>query len=246
MRFFNCILVLFFVNCANTSVSFKNRKNLQKFAKNYQLSYQNVKQVSPKDFPESSRVKRTSKIINGENATSGKFPWQVYVRAFSNRSASLCGGSILSNDFILTAAHCTKGYQKFEIGFGSNSLQSPLFRVISFKKIEHAAFDSKMLSNDIALIKLPVKVPFSTKVQPIQLPSKSHVKSNYFNEKVTVSGFGRTSDKSNLISQTLNFVDLKVISNSDCADIFGSKIVTNKVICARGIVRNHDNTGAVS
>jgi secreted trypsin-like serine protease len=203
-----------------------------------------VKQVSPKDFAESSRVR--GKIVNGESAEAGRFPWQVSLRAFSERSVSMCGGSIISNEYILTAAHCTKGYKKFEIGFGSNLLQSPIFRVVSFKKIEHAAFDSKLLSNDIAIIKLPVKIPFNKNVQPIKLPAKSSTRSVYLREKVTVSGFGRTSDEVNAISQTLNFVDLKVISNSECADIFGSKIVTNKVICAKGIAKDHHNTGAVS
>lgn len=203
-----------------------------------------MKQVLPKEFAEPTRV--SGRIVNGEIAAPGAFPWQVSIRSISDRSTSICGGSLISNDFILTAAHCTKNYNKFEIGFGSNFLQYPIFRVVSFKKIEHPGFNSKQLSNDIAVIKLPVNIPLSNAVRPIQLPTKSMSKSTYLNERVRTSGFGRTSDDSKQISQMLNFVDLDVISKSKCADIFGSKIVTDKVICAKGIVKNHHNTGAVS
>lgn len=111
------------------------------------FSYQNVvKQISPKDFPELSREVQ-GRIVNGNEAEVNKFPYQVSIRAISDKSVSLCGGSILSNEFILTAGHCTKGYKKFEIGFGSNVLQAPLFRVVAQSKLEHPAFDSKSLAN---------------------------------------------------------------------------------------------------
>lgn len=219
------------------------RQNVQKFNK---FSYQNVRKISPIDFPSLPKPVAEGKVVNGEQAVRGQFPYQVSIRAFSDRSVSICGGSIISANFILTASHCTKNFKKFEIGFGSPVLQNPLFRIVSFTKVEHEKFDSKLLNHDISIIKLPVKIPFSKNVQPVKLPTKnaSFKLPNYFNEEVTVSGFGRTSDTTNQISQTLNSVSLRVISNSECADIFGSKIVTNFVICAKGIVKNHQNTGS--
>lgn len=88
-----------------------------------------------------------------------------------------------------------------------------------------------------------MKIPFNRSISPVQLPRKSQFKSTYIGEKVTVSGFGRISDKSNQVSQNLNFLNLIVISGSDCANIFGSKIVGKTVICAKGVVKNHHNTG---
>lgn len=61
---------------------------------------------------------------------------------------------------------------------------------------------------------------------------------------MTISGYGRISDESNHVSQKLNFVNLRVISNPECANIFGSKTITKNVICAKGAVKNNHNTGA--
>lgn len=123
------------------------KKTVQKHDNSKTFPYQSVvKQISPKDFPESSR-KVQARIVNGDQAVSNQFPYQVAIRSISDRTVSICGGSILSNEYILTAAHCTKGYKSFEIGFGSNVLQSPLFRVVSQSKIEHPGFDSRTLTH---------------------------------------------------------------------------------------------------
>jgi chymotrypsin len=103
-----------------------------------------VRNVSPKDFPGSMLKGR---IVNGDQAVSNQFPYQVSIRAISDENVSVCGGSIISNEFILTAAHCTKAYKTFEIGFGSNFLQMPIFRMVSRSKLEYPGFDSKVLTN---------------------------------------------------------------------------------------------------
>lgn len=133
------------------------RKVAEKLTRQKMFSYQNVvKQISPKDFPELSREVQ-GRVVNGDEAEANQFPYQVSIRAISNKSVSLCGGSILSNEYILTAGHCTKGYKKFEIGFGSSLLQAPLFRVVANSKLEHPGFDSKSLAN-VSLTKTPTKI----------------------------------------------------------------------------------------
>jgi hypothetical protein len=90
------------------------------------------------------------------------------------------------------------------------------------------------LFQDISLIKLPVPIPFSKSVSPIQLPKVSKAREKYVDSQVLVSGFGRTSDNSTQVSKTLNFVNMRVIANIECSKIFGSKVVTTNIICARG------------
>ena len=46
------------------------------------------------------------RIINGENATLGQFPWQVGLYLGFDDTVWFCGGSIISENWILTAAHC--------------------------------------------------------------------------------------------------------------------------------------------
>ena len=50
-----------------------------------------------------------SKIVGGEEAIQNSIPWQISLRYRSNHH---CGGSILSSDRILTAAHCLSGLSK--------------------------------------------------------------------------------------------------------------------------------------
>jgi secreted trypsin-like serine protease len=46
-------------------------------------------------------------IVNGEPATLGQFPFQVYVLLDKDRT-SACGGSLIHPEWVLTAAHCVK------------------------------------------------------------------------------------------------------------------------------------------
>lgn len=50
------------------------------------------------------------RIINGKNATVGQFPWQVAIYVTFSSYTNLCGGAIISEKWILTAAHCASQY----------------------------------------------------------------------------------------------------------------------------------------
>lgn len=89
-------------------------------------------------------------------------------------------------------------------------------------------------SQDISLIKLPTPIVYNENVQPIKLPKLSQVSGNFLNQHGVVSGFGRLTDSSTHVSQTLHFVDMRIIANSECAGIFGSRIANSHVICAKG------------
>uniref|UniRef100_T1H4K2 Peptidase S1 domain-containing protein n=1 Tax=Megaselia scalaris TaxID=36166 RepID=T1H4K2_MEGSC len=49
------------------------------------------------------------RIVGGSVANSGAFPYTVYLSASGANGGWSCGGSILSNEWIITAAHCTYG-----------------------------------------------------------------------------------------------------------------------------------------
>lgn len=130
----------------------KYQNNTRKLTTNitsFKLPYQNVvKQVAPKDFPHESAAKKVQgRIVNGIPASPNQFPYQVSIRSVSGKTAAVCGGSILSESFILTACHCTKTYDEFKIGFGSPFLRSPLFEITAYTKIEHPGFNPTLLNN---------------------------------------------------------------------------------------------------
>lgn len=51
------------------------------------------------------------KIVGGQKATRGQFPYQIGMYLYKqDQSGSKCGGSLISRQWIVTAAHCTLGY----------------------------------------------------------------------------------------------------------------------------------------
>lgn len=51
----------------------------------------------------SSVAYRAGRVVGGQNADKGEFPWLVSI---TRRGGHFCGGTIINNRFILTAGHC--------------------------------------------------------------------------------------------------------------------------------------------
>lgn len=160
----------------------------------------------------------------------------------SSTQSSVCGASIISSDWVLTACHCTRNFNTFELGFGSTDFANPVVTLNANTKVEHRSYNPNNLNNDIALIRLPITLSWTTVIQPVQLPSYSQASKTFLNEKATVSGFGKTSDSSGGISQSLNYVYERVIGNSECSALYGTDIVKKFTLCARGWDTNSQGT----
>lgn len=87
---------------------------------------------------------------------------------------------------------------------------------------------------DIALISVPA-IASNIPVIPILLPKLSQADKTFIGMQSTVTGFGRTSDTAQSVSPFMEYVQLKVIANKECSSIYGRRIVTDDVICAKGI-----------
>lgn len=134
--------------------------------------------------------------MNGSPADEFQFPWFVSVRSHTHGGLqSICGGSILSPMFVLTAAHCTHGYVSYSLGFGSNNINIPMVSMTTTEVIEHSRYNSENLNYDISVIKLPNSLHFSSRIQPVRLPTMAQLKSGDFHTNMArVCGYGRTSD----------------------------------------------------
>merc|ERR1711939_1134562 len=169
------------------------------------------------------------RIVGGFEAEPNQWPWQV---ALFVDNAWFCGGSLISENYVLTAAHCVDGASYYDIMAGAHNVRESSepnrVEITSFNGWYHPQWDPNTLSNDIALIELPSPITFNDYIKPSCLPSVGDTADP--NELVTATGWGKPSDNAGGISPVLRMVeDLPIITNSECNAIYG--IVQDGVVC---------------
>lgn len=125
---------------------------------------------------------------------SFQFPWQVSLRITVSNSAlqSFCGGALISEFFVLTAASCLRNVVSIQVDLGSILFSQPLISQHTTNFLIHQQYDPNFNINDVAIIALPLPVSFSTNIRSINLPTLTMVNDNFVDREVYVAGFGVT------------------------------------------------------
>uniref|UniRef100_A0A1L8EJE1 Putative trypsin alpha-3-like protein n=1 Tax=Haematobia irritans TaxID=7368 RepID=A0A1L8EJE1_HAEIR len=180
-------------------------------------------------LPDGMLPQLDGRIVGGVATSISDFPWQISLQRSGSHS---CGGSIYSNNIIVTAAHCLQSVSAsvLKVRAGSSNWNSggSLVAVAAFKN--HEGYNSRTMINDIAVIKLASSLTPSANIKAIGLASTAPANG----AAAVVSGWGTTSYGSSSLPAQLRYVDVKIVSTSSCASSsygYGSEIKSS-MICA--------------
>merc|ERR1719251_829946 len=177
-------------------------------------------------------------IVNGYEARKHEYP---FMAALMNRNRQFCGGSLIDERHILTAAHCVAHMSKYDVQnlrvrLGDHNIKDGVNDGSTVEKrvqrvIRHKGFSSSTLWNDVAILTMEDDVQFNNNIQPICLARGSN---SYVDRKVTVAGWGTLSEGGSQPSNLMK-VDVKVWTNARCKSSYGSSApggITSHMLCA--------------
>ncbi|KAK8390764.1 hypothetical protein O3P69_010464 [Scylla paramamosain] len=205
--------------------------------------------------------------IHGGNKTRlGNYPWMAalgYKNAFTNKVDFLCGGSVINERYVLTAAHCVSSKQPDVIRLGEWDLSTdldcettdtgfefcapePAQDFIYEEIVSHPDYNSRgQVSDDIALIRLTTPVDFRRNrwIQPVCMPGQDFdVRATVDQRNAVVSGWGFTENGT--VSDVLLQVYLPMVDIDSCNTTYKGRVL-NEQVCFGG-VKGKDSCGGDS
>uniref|UniRef100_A0A452TIE5 Suppression of tumorigenicity 14 n=1 Tax=Ursus maritimus TaxID=29073 RepID=A0A452TIE5_URSMA len=145
---------------------------------------------------------RQSRVVGGTNADEGEWPWQVSLHV--QGQGHVCGASIISPNWMVSAAHCfidDRGFRYSDhtkwtafLGLLDQSKRSATgVQELGLKRIiSHPFFNDFTFDYDIALLELETPAEYSSTVRPICLPESSHTFPT--GKAIWVTGWGHTQE----------------------------------------------------
>ncbi|XP_065340212.1 CLIP domain-containing serine protease B9-like [Cloeon dipterum] len=229
-----------------------NENDLSSQAKTGIVAHKNIN-LLPKNCGDTFH----SSIVGGRMAGLTEHPWlAALVYRTRNGQEVLCGGALINNRYVLTAAHCIKvpyGNQLVSVRLGEHNLVTekdcykdakgvekcadPPLTVLVESAKAHEKYGGVDRFNDIGLVRLERNVPFTNYTKPVCLPlSDTLLKSSFAGSIHEIAGWGRTENSSS--SDVKLKVSLRVFENDRCAAqyrvLYPSVKLDSSQLCAGG------------
>ncbi|XP_038174778.1 trypsin-4 isoform X3 [Arvicola amphibius] len=160
------------------------------------------------------------KIIGGYNCPKNSIPYQV---SLNDGFGHLCGGSLISEQWVLSAAHC---YERLQVRLGEHNihvLEGGEQFIDAEKIIRHPKYNEDTADNDIMLIKLKSPAILNSQVSTISLPRSCPSTG----AQCLVSGWGNTVKLGSKYPAILQCLEAPVLSANSCNKSYPRKITSN-------------------
>ncbi|XP_027505270.1 neurotrypsin-like isoform X2 [Corapipo altera] len=184
--------------------------------------------------------RRKKRIIGGNKSPRGGWPWQASLRlkGFRRDTRLLCGATLISSCWVVTAAHCFKRFgvdvrrYLLRVGDYHTGVKDEFERELPVERIVlHRNYWAGSNDNDIALVRVRGReghcLSFNRHVLPVCLPDRKE-RSDINRQACIISGWGDTGKS---YSRTLLQGVVPLLPREDCEVRYGQKF-TNRMICA--------------
>ncbi|KAG8596459.1 hypothetical protein GDO81_001916 [Engystomops pustulosus] len=177
----------------------------------------------------------TEDIIGGKEVLRHSMPYMAFVQdSSSDNKVYRCGGVLISDDYVLTAAHCKTANMKVILGAHNIMVKEDTQEINVCNAIPHPQYQGSF-EHDIMLLKLMKKAVINRYVLPLPTDnSNSNVKPG---EICTVAGWGVLNTYNDKLSELLREVHLTVVDNKVCSTYF-PKLNVADFICAGDVNEN--------
>ncbi|CAO2632210.1 Tmprss15 [Lemmus lemmus] len=187
------------------------------------------KMVAPKVNP---------KIVGGSDAQAGSWPWLValYYKD-SYRDQLLCGASLVSSEWLVSAAHCVYGRNVdptrwtavLGLHMQSNLTSPQVERRVIDQIVISPHYDKRRKFNDIVMMHLEFKVNYTDYIQPICLPEENQIFSP--GRICSIAGWGAPEFGGSTVNVQQE-ADVPLVSNEKCQQQLPEYNITENMICA--------------
>ncbi|XP_072273022.1 serine protease 27-like [Pyxicephalus adspersus] len=193
-------------------------------------------------FIECGKPQVTNRIMGGQNAQAGEWPWQVSLR---NNGRHFCGGSLISESWVVSAAHCITRYvttSSLSIHLGCYQISNPNSHEISVavkRIIKNPLYTYVGSLGDISLIQLMTPINYTAYILPVCLPTANV--DFPMGLQCWVTGWGSINSGVDLPSpQTLQEAQVPLIDTETCNYLYhinsgvssSEPIILSDMICA--------------
>ncbi|XP_061849383.1 transmembrane protease serine 11E [Colius striatus] len=171
------------------------------------------------------------RVLNGQRAQDGEWPWQASIQLDGTHR---CGASVISNTWLVTAAHCFRGGRdprRWTASFGT-LLRPPKQKKFVRRIIIHEGYQDLVHNHeyDVAVVELASAVEFTSDIHSVCLPEASHIFPD--NSSCFVTGWGALENDGYSVNQ-LRQAEVKIIGTEICnrREVYGGAI-TPGMLCA--------------